>query len=344
MRRGLLVENPKAASTIFVQGEIGQVDDPALTRDAQSSMQSRANAPGSAAPAPDPAELQDRTTPPPFRSSCSSPSRACGCWSARSQAWSARSSCASPTGCEPGLDDLRSHAQGAPQRSALRLDHQRRARRHPVGLPRLLRTPLIGGIWAMIGSALIKNGVAGGIGAIAAGWSDGMEVPRDPMADRDLHVRRLRACHPARAVRAGQPPVGAPVEMAFGQLGDLGRLGQLGQLDSFGQPLLHIPATSVARRPARARRRAVAGPLPRPTHAARPFTETLENRPFSAGHRRSSPWLKSMSRAGIGTNGSASAISSRRRALSATHTSHAPRPASAQTTIALPAWPCWSIR
>ena len=32
MRKGLLVENPKAASVIFAKGELGKVDDPALRR------------------------------------------------------------------------------------------------------------------------------------------------------------------------------------------------------------------------------------------------------------------------------------------------------------------------
>ncbi|MEN9320522.1 MAG: hypothetical protein RL039_335, partial [Pseudomonadota bacterium] len=31
MRKGLLVENPGAASAIFTPGEIGQADDPTLT-------------------------------------------------------------------------------------------------------------------------------------------------------------------------------------------------------------------------------------------------------------------------------------------------------------------------
>ena len=30
LRQGLLIENPKAASVIFAQGEVGRVDDPAL--------------------------------------------------------------------------------------------------------------------------------------------------------------------------------------------------------------------------------------------------------------------------------------------------------------------------
>src|SRR5262249_31684503 len=47
-------------------------------------------------------------------------------------------------------------------------------------LPRLLRMPLMGGIWAMLGGALINTGIAGGIGAIAVGWSDGMEYLEIP--------------------------------------------------------------------------------------------------------------------------------------------------------------------
>jgi len=47
-------------------------------------------------------------------------------------------------------------------------------------LPRLLRTPLVGGIWAMMGGALLNTGVAAGLGAIAMGWSDGMEYLEIP--------------------------------------------------------------------------------------------------------------------------------------------------------------------
>ena len=39
LRRGLLVENPVAASVIFAPGEVGTVDDPALSTTAQQSMQ-----------------------------------------------------------------------------------------------------------------------------------------------------------------------------------------------------------------------------------------------------------------------------------------------------------------
>src|SRR6185369_434337 len=47
-------------------------------------------------------------------------------------------------------------------------------------LPRVLRTRLLGGIWTMLGGALINTGIAGGIGAIAAGWTDGMEYLEIP--------------------------------------------------------------------------------------------------------------------------------------------------------------------
>jgi len=42
LRQGLLVENPRGASVIFAQGEIGQVDDPALTASDQARLQASA--------------------------------------------------------------------------------------------------------------------------------------------------------------------------------------------------------------------------------------------------------------------------------------------------------------
>ncbi|MDO8778766.1 MAG: hypothetical protein Q7K57_60620 [Burkholderiaceae bacterium] len=59
-RKGLLVENPKAASVIFARGEIGQVDDPALPNAAQDSMQAAALEPGHPLHVADDTELQDR--------------------------------------------------------------------------------------------------------------------------------------------------------------------------------------------------------------------------------------------------------------------------------------------
>lgn len=62
LRKGLLVENPKAASVIFARGEIGQIDDPALTEAAQDSMQQAAAEREALPHTADAAELQDRIT------------------------------------------------------------------------------------------------------------------------------------------------------------------------------------------------------------------------------------------------------------------------------------------
>ncbi|MFG6447006.1 cbb3-type cytochrome c oxidase subunit I [Roseateles sp. BYS180W] len=47
-------------------------------------------------------------------------------------------------------------------------------------LPRLLRTPLVGSHWVTLGAGVFNAGVAAGIGAIAAGVSDGMEFLEIP--------------------------------------------------------------------------------------------------------------------------------------------------------------------
>ena len=102
MRKGLLVENPKAASVIFARGEIGKVDDPALDAAAarfHAGQGDRARLEAVTSPMPTSFATGSRPTRPPrSRCSCSSPSRACGCWLAPSPALSPRSSCTSPTG------------------------------------------------------------------------------------------------------------------------------------------------------------------------------------------------------------------------------------------------------
>ena len=60
-RKGLLVENPKAASVIFARGEIGRVDDPALAAAAQDSMQAAALEAGHPLHVSAATELQART-------------------------------------------------------------------------------------------------------------------------------------------------------------------------------------------------------------------------------------------------------------------------------------------
>ena len=58
LRKGLLVENPAAASVIFARGEVGRVDDPALPPEGRRSLQQAADTP--AAAATDAADLQAR--------------------------------------------------------------------------------------------------------------------------------------------------------------------------------------------------------------------------------------------------------------------------------------------
>ena len=60
MRKGLLVENPRAASVIFARGEIGQADDPALHEAGRAHLQAAAAEPGDALHAADPRELAQR--------------------------------------------------------------------------------------------------------------------------------------------------------------------------------------------------------------------------------------------------------------------------------------------
>ena len=60
LRKGLLVENPAAASVIFARGEIGRVDDPALADAGRRSMQQAATPAEAPVLAADAAELRDR--------------------------------------------------------------------------------------------------------------------------------------------------------------------------------------------------------------------------------------------------------------------------------------------
>jgi cytochrome c oxidase cbb3-type subunit 1 len=60
LRKGLLLENPAAASVIFARGEVGRVDDPALGDAGQRSLQEAATSGDHEASAGDAAELRDR--------------------------------------------------------------------------------------------------------------------------------------------------------------------------------------------------------------------------------------------------------------------------------------------
>ena len=59
MRQGLLVENPKAASVIFADGEVGRVDDPAAAARAHNALHARSRG-GKAPLLVDAGEIEDR--------------------------------------------------------------------------------------------------------------------------------------------------------------------------------------------------------------------------------------------------------------------------------------------
>jgi cytochrome c oxidase cbb3-type subunit 1 len=184
LRKGLLIENPAAASVIFARGEIGRVDDPALATDAQHSMQQAAAEPGHAEQAADRAELQDRVAA----------DRSSGfpvfMFIAFACFWLVLGSLAGLTSSiklhEP--DWLTNQAWltfGRIRTAHLTAVLYGWITNAALGmilwlLPRLLRTRLIGAPWAMLGGALINTGIAAGIGAVSAGWSDGMEYLEIP--------------------------------------------------------------------------------------------------------------------------------------------------------------------
>ncbi|MCE9657372.1 MAG: cbb3-type cytochrome c oxidase subunit I [Burkholderiales bacterium] len=181
MGKGLLVENPRAASVIFARGEIGKVDDPALEGAAQATLQQQTGAP---APAADGAELDDRMA------ADTSSAFPVFMFVAFACMWLL-------VGSAAGLvSSIKLHEpdflvnQGWLTFGRMRTVHLTAVlygwiTNAALGmalwvLPRLLRTRLMGGIWAMLGGALINTGIAGGIGAIATGWSDGMEYLEIP--------------------------------------------------------------------------------------------------------------------------------------------------------------------
>ena len=60
MRKGLLVENPRAASIIFAPGELGKVDDPALPGKDQGRLQGVSPLPNETEHIANPDELRQR--------------------------------------------------------------------------------------------------------------------------------------------------------------------------------------------------------------------------------------------------------------------------------------------
>lgn len=188
LRQGLLIENPRGATIIFVRGEVGDVDDPTLTPEARAAMQREADSEdperGPSQGPLDAAELEAR------RAADASSAFPVFMFIAFACFWLLLGSLAG------WVSSIKLHepdwlvSQAWTTFGRLRTVHLTAVLYGWISnaalatilwvLPRLLRTPLVGGIWAMIGGALINTGIAGGIGAIAAGWSDGMEYLEIP--------------------------------------------------------------------------------------------------------------------------------------------------------------------
>lgn len=183
-RKGLLVENPKAASVIFARGEIGRVDDPALADAAQDSMQAAALEPGHPLHVADATELQDRIA------SDQSSAFPVFMFIAFACFWLLLGSLAGLTSSiklhQPDwLTDQAWLTFGRIRTVHLTAVLYGWISNAALGmmlwlLPRLLRTHLHGAIWSMLGGALINMGIAAAIGAISSGWTDGMEYLEIP--------------------------------------------------------------------------------------------------------------------------------------------------------------------
>ena len=214
LRKGLLVENPAAASVIFARGEIGRVDDPALADAGQHSMQEAAAQPSTLQVA-DAAELQDRIA------SDGSTAFPVFMFIAFACFWLLVGSLAGLT------SSIKLHEPDwLTQQAWLTFGRIRTVHLTAVLygwitnaalgtilwlLPRLLRTRLHGAVWTMLGGALINTGIAAGIGAVSAGWSDGMEYLEIPWQVAIFVLVGFVMVDPAGAVHAGEPQGGTPV-------------------------------------------------------------------------------------------------------------------------------------
>ncbi len=184
MRKGLLIENREAASVIFERGEIGRVDDPALQPAEQAKFQVAALEAGSDLHVPDPDEFGTRV------SADSSTAFPVFMFVAFACFWLILASAAGLTA------SLKLHMPDWLVNDAwLTFGRIRTVHLTAVAygwitnaslgviiwvLPRLLRTPLLGAAWVMLGGALINTGIASAIGAIGSGWTDGMEYLEIP--------------------------------------------------------------------------------------------------------------------------------------------------------------------
>jgi cytochrome c oxidase cbb3-type subunit 1 len=182
LRKGLLVENPAAASVIFAPGEAGRVDDPTLGRHKRQALAAAADA--HSAGVAGQSEVVAHTE--------ADRSSACPVFVfiAFACLWLL-------VGSAAGLvSSIKLHAPDwLDQEAWLSFGRLRTVHLNAViygwssnaalgvvlwVLPRLLRTRLYGAAWAMLGATFLNAGVAAGVGAVAAGWSDGMEFLEIP--------------------------------------------------------------------------------------------------------------------------------------------------------------------
>ena len=184
MRKGLLVENPRAASVIFAPGELGKVDDPAIHGNSQERLPGAAAGPGEGEHVADPDELRTRIAADHSSAFPVFMFIAFACF------WLVLGSIAGLTA------SLKLHmpdwlvGEAWQTFGRIRTVHLTAVlygwiTNAALGviiwlLPRLLRTHLVGAMWVMLGGALINTGIASAIGAIGSGWTDGMEYLEIP--------------------------------------------------------------------------------------------------------------------------------------------------------------------
>lgn len=182
LRQGLLVENPTAASVIFARGEVGRVDDPALGKADEETFQKAAH--------PEPAQRADAADIQARVVADRSSALPVFLFAAFACLWLLLGSLAGLTA------SIKLHQPDwLTQQAWLTFGRIRTVHLTAVlygwitnaalamilwVLPRLLRTHLHGMVWTLLGGALINTGIAAGIGAIGAGWSDGMEYLEVP--------------------------------------------------------------------------------------------------------------------------------------------------------------------
>ncbi|MFO1178646.1 MAG: cbb3-type cytochrome c oxidase subunit I [Ottowia sp.] len=186
LRKGLLMENPKAAATIFARGEVGKADDPALGEQAQGRFQQAVTAAHGEGEgeAEDPQDIEQRVE------ADNSTAFPVFMFIAFACMWLLLGSIAGLTASLKlhWPDWLVSDAWMTFGR--IRTIHLTAVlygwiTNAALGiivwlLPRLLRTRLHGPMWVMMGGALINVGIASAIGAIGSGWTAGMEYLEIP--------------------------------------------------------------------------------------------------------------------------------------------------------------------